>query len=206
MPTHPPTIQNAEHEYTHRLELLRASEVKFKGRDTLLGYAKLFLLLSGVALAFWLLTARNFSIFWILLPAVLFILLAVMHENVIHALKKCERAILFYERGLARIGDQWMGKGETGERFSDPSHPYSRDLDLFGKGSLFELLCNARTRAGEETLAKWLLEAASPEEVRLRHASVDDLRGRLDFREDLAVLGEDVRSTIKPELLAAWGE
>src|ERR1700751_192400 len=97
MPTHPPTIQNAEHEYNRRLELLRASEVKFKGRDTLLGYAKLFLLLSGVAMAFWLLTARNFSIFWILLPAVLFILLAVMHENVIHALKKCERAILFYE-------------------------------------------------------------------------------------------------------------
>ncbi len=160
MPTHPSTIQNAEHEYNSRLELLRASEVKFKERDTLLGYGKLFLLLSGVAMAFWLLTTRNSSIFWILLPAVLFILLAVMHENVIRALKRCERAILFYERGLARIGDQWMGKGETGDRFSDPSHPYARDLDLFGKGSLFELLCDARTPVGEETLAKWLLSPA----------------------------------------------
>src|ERR1700746_2501817 len=103
MPTHSSTIQNAEHAYNSRLELLRASEVKFKERDTLLGYAKLFLLLSGVAMAFWLLTTRNFSIFWILLPAVLFILLAVMHENVIHALKKCESAIFFYKRGLARI-------------------------------------------------------------------------------------------------------
>src|ERR1700747_400733 len=125
MPTHPPTIQNAEHEYNRRLELLRASEVKFKGRDTLLGYAKLFLLLSGVAMAFWLLTARNFSIFWILLPAVRFILLAIIEETVIRPLKKCERAILFYERGMARIGDQWMGKGETGESFSAPP-PSSR--------------------------------------------------------------------------------
>jgi hypothetical protein len=206
MPTHPPTIQNAEHEYNRRLELLRASEAKFKGRDTLLGYAKLFLLLSGVAMAFWLLIARNFSIFWILLPAVLFILLAVMHENVIRALKKCERAILFYERGLARIGDQWMGKGETGERFSDPSHPYARDLDLFGKGSLFELLCDARTRVGEETLAKWLLSPAAPEEVFSRNDAITDLRYRLDLREDLATLGELVRSAVRPDSLVAWAE
>ena len=206
MPTHPPTIQNAEHEYNRRLELLRASEVKFKGRDTLLGYAKLVLLLSGVAMAFWLLTARNFSIFWILLPSVLFILLAVMHENVIRALKKCERAILFYERGLARIGDQWMGKGETGERFSDPSHPYARDLDLFGKGSLFELLCDARTRVGEETLAKWLLSPAAPEEVFSRNDTITDLRYRLNLREDLATLGELVRSAVRPDSLVAWAE
>lgn len=206
MPTQSPTIQNAEHEYNRRLELLRASEVKFKERDTLLGYGKLFLLLSGVAMAFWLLTTRNFSIFWILLPAVLFILLAVMHENAIRALKKCERAILFYERGLARIGDQWMGKGETGERFSDPSHPYARDLDLFGTGSLFELLCDARTCVGEETLAKWLLSPAPPEEVFSRNDAITDLRCRLDLREDLATLGELVRSAVRPDSLVAWAE
>jgi MutS domain V len=206
MPTHSSTIQNAEHEYNSRLELLRASEVKFKERDTLLGYAKLFLLLSGVAMAFWLLTTRNSSIFWILLPAVLFILLAVIHENVIRALKRCQRAILFYERGLARIGNQWMGKGETGERFSDPSHPYARDLDLFGTGSLFELLCDTRTRVGEETLAKWLLSPAPPQEVLLRNDAITDLRCRLDLREDLATLGELVRSGVRPDSLVAWAE
>ncbi|MGB9245041.1 MAG: hypothetical protein WCC03_16950 [Candidatus Acidiferrales bacterium] len=206
MPTHPVTIQNAEHEYNRRLELLRASELKFKARDALLGYGKLFLLLSGVAMAFWLLTTRNSSIFWILLPAVLFILLALMHENVIRALKRCERAILFYERGLARIGGAWMGKGETGERFSDPSHPYARDLDLFGKGSLFELLCDARTHVGEETLAKWLLSPASPEEVFSRNDAITDLRCRLDLREDLATLGELVRSAVQPDSLVAWAE
>jgi len=206
MPTHSSTIQNAEHEYNSRLELLRASEVKFKERDTLLGYAKLFLLLSGVAMAFWLLTTRNSSIFWILLPAVLFILLAFVHENAIRALKRCQRAILFYERGLARIGDQWMGKGETGERFSDPSHPYARDLDLFGTGSLFELLCDTRTRVGEETLAKWLLSPAPPQEVLLRNDAITDLRCRLDLREDLATLGELIRSGVRPDSLVAWAE
>src|SRR5579864_3302653 len=206
MPTPSSNMQNAEREYNRRLELLRVSEVKFKARDTLLGYAKLFLLLSGVAVAFWLLTTRDFSIFWIFLPAFLFILLAFLHEGVIRALKRCQRAILFYERGLARIGNQWMGKGETGDRFADPSHPYARDLDLFGKGSLFELLCDARTQFGEETLAKWLLSPAPPREVFSRNDAITDLRCRLDLREDLATLGELVRSGVRPDSLVAWAE
>ena len=94
MPRDPSTLQNAEHEYNRRLELLHASEVKLKQRDTLLGYAKLLLLLSGIV--FWLLTVRSSSILWILLPALLLILFAVMHEHVIRALKRCGRAISFY--------------------------------------------------------------------------------------------------------------
>jgi hypothetical protein len=188
MPTDPSTFQNAKHEYNYRLELLHAGELKLKQRDTLLGYVKLSLLLLGIVMAFWLLTIRGSSIFWILLPAFLLMLFAVMHERVIRALKRCARAISFYERGLARIDGEWIGTGDTGERFLDPSHPYARDLDLFGKGSLFELLCDARTRAGEEALAHWLLTPAPPGEVSSRNDAITDLRFRLDLREDLATL------------------
>ncbi len=41
----------------------------------------------------------------------------------------------------------------------DDSHLYAADLDLFGRGSLFELLSLARTQPGEETLAAWLKTA-----------------------------------------------
>lgn len=136
----------------------------------------------------------------------LLILLAVLHERAIRALKRCGRAISFYERELARISGEWIGKGETGDRFSDPSHPYARDLDLFGKGSLFELLCDARTRAGEETLAHWLLVPAPPAEVSVRNDAITDLRYPLDLREDLATLGKLVRSGVRPNQLVAWAE
>ncbi|HEV2248095.1 MAG TPA: DNA mismatch repair protein MutS, partial [Terriglobia bacterium] len=108
--------------------------------------------------------------------------------------------------GLARLENRWMGTGESGERFLDPSHPYARDLDLFGQGSLFELLCTTRTSTGEATLSRWLLAPATVEEIYGRHAAVADLRERLDLRQDLSVLGEDVRSKVHPELLAAWAE
>ena len=71
-------------------------------------------------------------------------------------------SIRFYERGLGRIEDRWIGTGETGERFRSDDHPYANDLDLFGRGSLFQLLSIARTRPGEERLASWLTHAPSP--------------------------------------------
>jgi hypothetical protein len=114
--------------------------------------------------------------------------------------------VAYYEHALARIDNRWMGTGETGARFQNDSHPYSRDLDLFGVGSLFELLSTARTRVGQETLAKWLLAPASPDQVLARQAAVVQLRSRLDLREDLAILAEEVGSLEPAEVLAAWGE
>ncbi|MFN0085941.1 MAG: MutS-related protein [Blastocatellia bacterium] len=143
---------------------------------------------------------------WLLpVPVIAFIVLMAIHQRIHRRRERLDRAVKFYERGLARMEDRWMGSGETGERFADKRHPYSEDLDLFGPGSVFELLCSARTRAGEETLAAWLLAPASPDEVRGRQAAVEELRTRLDLREDLALLGADVRSGVHAEELAVWG-
>ncbi len=198
--------RDPESEYRGRLQILRETEARYKQSAAKLGPATLFFLAVSVVSAGWILTTRISAIYWVLLPLSLLILFAITHERVIRAIREYSRKIAFYERCLARIGNMWMGTGETGDRFSDPSHPYARDLDIFGVGSLFELLCTARTRTGEEILAKWLLAPAPPDEVRLRNAAVSELRTRLDLREDLAVLGKDFRSGVQPEALATWGE
>lgn len=143
---------------------------------------------------------------WLLMPVAAFIVLAVLQEKLLNAIRYRTRAILFYERGMARLQDRWAGSGETGERFLDPAHPYARDLDIFGQASLFEYLTSARTRAGEETLARWLLMAASPDEVIARQAAVRELEQRVKFRERLFCSGETVRLGVHPEMLSAWGE
>ena len=112
----------------------------------------------------------------------------------------------FYKRGLARIEDRWEGAGETGERFDDPQHVYAADLDLFGKGGLFQLLSTARTRMGEDTLAQWLLSPATMACIRERHEAVDELREQTGLREDLAVLGGDAGVGVHPDALLKWAE
>jgi len=132
--------------------------------------------------------------------------LAVLHENLLRRIRQRARAMDFHARGIARIEDRWAGTGETGERFLDPAHPYARDLDIFGPASLFELLCTARTRAGEEKLAAWLLAAAPVDEIVARHGAIHDLGAQLKLREKLFCIGETVRAGVHPDALATWGE
>jgi hypothetical protein len=197
--------RDPESEYQQRLSALRESEVGFKRTSARLGVATLLFLAISLISAAWLLTSRISAIYWVLLPLGILAFFAIFHERVIRIIRVYSRRIAFYERGLARLGNKWMGTGETGDRFSDPRHPYARDLDIFGTGSLFELLCTARTRAGEETLANWLLNPAAPQEVQLRNDAVSELRTRVDLREELSVLGKDFRSTVQPEALITWG-
>ena len=144
--------------------------------------------------------------FWLLpLPAVVFVALLVYHEKVVRSLACETRAIAYYECGIARLEDRWAGHGETGERFRDPAHAYADDLDLFGKGSLFQLLTAARTGAGEAMLANWLMKPADAATAAGRQTAINDLRARTDLREDLALLGEDVRAEVHADALARWG-
>src|SRR5204863_8755441 len=86
-------------------------------------------------------------------------------------------------------------------------HPYARDLDLFGRASLFEPLDTGRTEAGEETLAGWLraapLPSAAIDEVRARQEAVDEFRPMVDFREELSVLATET-PVGRTGVLAAW--
>ena len=140
----------------------------------------------------------------VIAAVVAFVILAVIHESVLARIRKLDAAIAFYERGLARLEDRWAGTGEGGEQYIGESHPYARDLDLFGKGSMFELLCIFRTRAGQDTLARWLLEPALPAEVEARRNAVRELKDRLRFREELFTAGNTVRMGLHPESLVAW--
>jgi hypothetical protein len=96
----------------------------------------------------------------------------------------------FYQRALQRVQGKWAGSGITGEEFSDPGHVYASDLNVVGKGSLFELLCITRTSIGRCGLADYLLKSPPVEETLLRQEAVRELRCRVDLREKLATLGE----------------
>ena len=185
---------------------MKITQAVYEKQHRSLGIGKLALggaILVVIGLA---LVAKLVSVLWVLAPLFAIVVLAIIHERVLKRRERCSRTVAYYERALARIDNRWMGTGETGERFQNASHPYSRDLDLFGVGSLFELLSTARTRVGQATLAKLLLAPASPDQVLARQAAVVQLRSRLDLREDLAILAEEVGSLEPAEVLAAWGE
>jgi hypothetical protein len=192
-------------EYGTRLAHRRATHERLSVTDRRFSYARLGVFALGALFAF--LAQQNAASPWLLLlPAAAFIVLMRRHETVIRARDAAARAITFYERALARIDDRWPGTGEPGDRFRDDRHLYANDLDLFGHGSLFELLSIARTRTGEATLAGWLTAPASPEEISARQKGVEELTPSLDLREALSLAGADVRAGVHGDELVAWAE
>lgn len=155
----------------------------------------------------WLVFAVHAIPSWFLFfPAGTFIVLMVYHERLRRAWDRAKRAVGFYERGIDRLEDRWQKKGNPGTEYARSGHLYSIDLDILGEGSLFELLCTVRTRAGEETLARWLCSPASRSEILKRQEAVEELRNNLDLREDLALLAPAIRAEVDPAFMSAWAK
>jgi hypothetical protein len=193
-------------EYGQRLKGRRMAAAGCETWHVRIGNTRLVVFLVAAVTAYLSFKSQIFSPWWLLIPVFCFVALMAWHSRVLQELQRLQRAVEFYDRGFARLEERWEGTGTQGNQFQDPSHPYSQDLDLFGKGSLFELLCCARTHAGEEMLASWLKTAAPLEEIISRQAAVDELRSNLDLREDLAGLGTDMNSGVSPDPLTKWGQ
>jgi len=192
-------------EYRQRLDGWKGEHARHALLTRRVGNARLAsgLLLAIVAAGS--LGAGRISPWWLLLPILALVVLMVFHDRVDRALRRAARGMAYCERGLARIGNRWIGTGSQGERFRDPRHVFSDDLDLFGRGSLFELLSTARTGTGERILAGWLLTPGEPADVAGRQESVKELRPNVDLREEIALMGDDLRAALDDRKLGTWG-
>lgn len=74
---------------------------------------------------------------------------------------------------------------ETGDSYQNPQHPYSFDLDVFGKSSLFNRICRTITSGGSEALARNL--------TRETPLSLENIKRRRDLQKELAGEGENWR-------------
>jgi hypothetical protein len=197
------------HPYEERLVARQRAHERLARADARLAYARLTcvgLLIVVAVLSF---GPALLSPWWLVAPLLAFVSLAIWHDRILRAKRVVAAACLFYQHRIARIEDRWIGTGSEGARFIDEHHPYANDLDLFGAGSLFELLSLARTRIGENTLASWLTAAGDPEtaptvdELRLRQETVAELRDHLDFREAMATAGTDI-AELDTATLGKW--
>lgn len=126
-----------------------------------------------------------------------FVVLIVIHSRVHDATERASAGLRFHERGIARLTLAWDALGPSSGRFRDDNHPFTGDLDVFGRASLMQLVNATETRFGEDRLAALLsIESHTgwPHEVAARQEAVRELSPRLAFREAFAVAGASSRT------------
>jgi MutS-like protein len=193
-------------EYAKRLEKYLKTVAEKDRVHLRVGYAKLAAIAAGLLLMWGVFGTHLVTAYWLIAPIAVYGLLTILHGRVLRAKGRAETAAEFYRKGIARMEDRWAGDGQTGERFRDANHVYAEDLDLFGRGCLFELLSTARLPMGERRLANWLCGGSEVGAILERQKLIGELCEKLDLRENLAVTGEDLRARLRPESLIDWAE
>ncbi len=192
--------------YSERLAQREKVLARFDGLHERIGSARLLLAVAFLILAWAGSARRGPAMPWLLIPAGLFVAAVLYHQRIRRLRGLAQRAVVFYRAGEQRLQGQYGDHGPRGERFIDEHHLYGADLDLFGKQSLYQRLCTARTPMGEAILAQWLLNPADLATIRERQTGIAELRGRWDLREDLAILGEPAAIALQPETITRWAE
>ena len=136
-----------------------------------------------------------------------FAVLAVIHDRCLRRLRRAEELRRIVDEGLARLERDWDRLPVPSEPPRDRGLALAKDLDLYGRASLFQLLGTAHTPAAKGLLRDWLEGAAAPAEVRARQAAVTELAELLDFRQllELAVRGMERRPP-DAEPFLRWAE
>lgn len=126
---------------------------------------------------------------------IVFCLLIYNHNIVEKKIKKCKAEIHVTEKMISRFGIGYKDFPDDGKKYqSNDFHP-GIDLDIFGKASVYQLLCRAYTLDGKEKFASLLKKGLkTSEEIASQQDAVKELLLKNDFSKDfetgLAMISE----------------
>ncbi|MDP5107226.1 MAG: DNA mismatch repair protein MutS [Polaribacter sp.] len=92
---------------------------------------------------------------------------------------------------------------ETGEKFINPLHYYSNDIDLFGKGSFFQYLNRTATKDGKNLLANTLTENKTTAILEKQNA-LKELSDKAIWRQHFSALASLVSVKITTKSIVNW--
>lgn len=124
----------------------------------------------------------------------IFIIIAIFHNKKIRDRKKSQLIISINSRGIDRINGNFKKVEDKGEEFLDEKHPFTSDLDVFGRNSLFQMINSTKTKFGREKLNEILSlkDIPSKEEIIKKQEAVKELGEKVKWRQEL-----EVKSTLK---------
>ncbi len=109
-----------------------------------------------------------------------------------------EKQLLFYQR-LTEINQDEIkalnrdfSPFDPGNKFIDPHHDYSYDLDLYGTGSFFQFMNRTVTKRGRKCLSSVLNHSQrAADEIRCKQEAIRELADELTWRQNFMAKGKE---------------
>ncbi len=180
--------------------------------STRVSHLRLATFLAGSALLVWTFSRGVTPIPIVIAGAIFLVFGAIVmwHARIETRIARHEALRIVNARALARIARDWdhLPEATVPPEIDLTAHPFAADLDVFGRASLFQWLGPAATQRGRATLARWLVEPASRDEIHERQQAIERLSRADDWRIVLGAHGELSKAATDAavERFLAWAE
>lgn len=203
-------MKNLEEQYLKRKT--RYENISKRQAQTInfVSLLRLIVFISAIGFSAFLYVIKKYYISFTLLIALiyLFIILIKRYSKLVYKRKCCITMSEINDDALKRLNGEWKSFKDNGEEFINDKHNYSKDLDIFGKGSLFQYINIANTYLGRQKLREVLTSPKyNIEEIYDRQEAVKELSEKLGWRQRFMAEGKIAVEQIEnPESLFKWGK
>lgn len=180
-----------------------------------IGWSRLLIVVLMIALGYILYNQGNIPLLIggeVILLAVL-VCTVIYHNKLINKRIKVERFLEINEKGVKRISGEFRTIEDDGSEYINDSHPFSSDIDIFGKSSLFQLINDTLTKGGREKLVSNLSLKKLPtkEVIEKKQEAIKELGEKIKWRQELLVKGKTTiknkkKETQELEAFLAWSK
>lgn len=180
---------NPENHYTERLSLTEGQLQQVKKQIFRISMLRLALFIAGIAGVYFFFNQTTLLIVCICLTFFPLFILVKIHNRFFIRKEWLEiQARIIQEELQALSGD--YSSFEDGKEYTNPEHPYSFDLDIFGRRSLFQSINRTCTFFGKVRLAEWLQNHLHEKtSIEKRQEMVREISEHTLFREQFRVAG-----------------
>lgn len=140
------------------------------------------------------------------LTLICFFILVKVHGKMLWKVRVKKELIAINQREIEFLSEKGIPFEDGGE-YTDTTHPYSFDLDIFGKNSLFHFLNRTQSYIGKKALAESLLHLLPNSRITSTQEAIKELTPKIEFRQDISVLARFTNDSKSDyDFLLQWGE
>jgi hypothetical protein len=172
---------------------------------------KKLLMSSMIRLSVFLLTALVVYLFFGNTPIVIvsmligisvFLLLVSKHTDLVGKKRYLEAIIEVNQQEIDGLNGD-LSSFDNGEKFKDPLHHFSHDIDLFGANSFFHHI-NRTNRNESQTLLASMLSSNSIDDIAQKQASIKELASLVEWRQNYSVSTKLIETEVSSKAIFSW--
>ena len=118
-------------------------------------------------------------------------------------LRDVSKALVSLNEEELKIASGDFHHRDSGNKFQDPQHFYSLDIDLFGRGSFFQFINRTTINEGAETLAE-MLTANHIENIHLKQDAIKELVGKPQWRQYFSAVATLIKAETPALKIIEW--